>query len=304
MSRSMLIGRVVLPGIGLLLTAILCWQAGRSHLAARALAEPAPSGRVPAGSPSSTRIVTEGQVVAAPGAEVRVAAEVLGTIVLMPARESSRVRQGDLLVALRDDEVRASLREAQAHLAEAESVLRLERRRVGLARLLPLLAGRAPRPGGDPPELSASVARRDSARAEVERAEAEAAKYRILAPIDGVVVARHAVAGETVNPAAPLVTVVDLSRLRVEAEVDEFDIARVATGAEVAITAEGYSGRRWRGAIEEVGDVVVPRQTRPDDPGRPTDTRVLPVKVGFREANPLKLGQRVEVEIGGRERPR
>ena len=39
-------------------------------------------------------------------------------------------------------------------------------------------------------------------------------------------IARHADPGETVNAAAPLVTIVDLSRLRVEAEVDEFDIAR------------------------------------------------------------------------------
>ena len=42
---------------------------------------------------------------------------------------------------------------------------------------------------------------------------------------------------------------------------------------------------------------MVSRQTRPEDPGRPADTRVLHVKVAFREANPLKLGQHVEVDI-------
>jgi HlyD family secretion protein len=92
-------------------------------------------------------------------------------------------------------------------------------------------------------------------------------------------------------------TIVDLSRLRIEAEVDEFDIAGVAVGAHATILAEGYSGRRWDGQVEEVPLAVVSRQTRPDDPGRPADTRVLHVKVAFREANPLKLGQRVEVEI-------
>ena len=54
-----------------------------------------------------------------------------------------------------------------------------------------------------------------------------------------MVVARHADPGETVGPAAPLVTIVDLSRLRVEAEVDEFDIAHVAVGAEATFAAEG-----------------------------------------------------------------
>ena len=66
---------------------------------------------------------------------------------------------------------------------------------------------------------------------------------------------------------------------------------------QATITAEGYPGRRWRGEVEEIADAVVARQTRPEDPGRPADTRVLLVRVAFREPNPLKLGQRVEVEI-------
>ena len=56
-------------------------------------------------------------------------------------------------------------------------------------------------------------------------------------------------------------------------------------------------GSRWQGQVEEIPHAVVDRQTRPEDPGRPADTRVLRVKVAFREPNPLKLGQHVEVEI-------
>ena len=118
-----------------------------------------------------------------------------------------------------------------------------------------------------------------------------------------MVVFRHVDAGETVTPGSALVTIVDLNRLRIEAEVDEFDIAGVALNAKATITAEGYSGARWNGQVEEVPLAVVNRHTRPDDPGRPADTRVLNVKVAFREANPLKLGQHVEVEINRREMP-
>ena len=124
-----------------------------------------------------------------------------------------------------------------------------------------------------------------------------------MAPIGGVVIFRHVDPGETVTPGSPLVTIVDLSRLRVEAEVDEFDIAGIALG--------GARRRSWPrdipgaldGQVEEIPYAVVSRQTRPDDPGRPADTRVLRVKVAFREPNPLKLGQHVEVEIakGGEE---
>ena len=96
-------------------------------------------------------------------------------------------------------------------------------------------------------------------------------------------------------------TIVDLSRLRVEAEIDEFDIEAVALGCPATITAEGYPARRFRGEIEEIADAVVPRHFRPEDPGRPSDTRVLRVKIAFREPSTLKLGQRVEIGIEGRE---
>ena len=111
------------------------------------------------------------------------------------------------------------------------------------------------------------------------------------------VISRHADLGDIATGPVPLVTIVDLGRLRVEAEVDEFDFAGVAMSAKVIITAEGYSSAGWQGQVEEVPQAVVGRLTRPDDPGRPADTRVLRVKVAFREPNPLKLGQHVEVEI-------
>ena len=85
--------------------------------------------------------------------------------------------------------------------------------------------------------------------------------------------------------------------IRVEAEVDEYDAPRVAVGAEATLTAEGYGAASWRGTVEEVPDRVGGRSIAPEDPGRPTDTRVLLVKVRFDVPHPLKLGQRVEVEI-------
>ncbi len=190
------------------------------------------------------------------------------------------------------------MQEAHQRLIEAEVGLRLEQVRARLDRIMPVGATNEPQQQDLRRELlAAAFAHRDAAKAAIDRFEAESAKYRIVAPIDGVVVARHVDAGETINAAGALVTIVDLSRLRVEAEVDEFDIAGIVLKAEATITAEGYPDRRWRGEVEEIADAVVARQTRPQDPGRPADTRVLLVKVAFREPCPLKLGQRVEVEI-------
>jgi HlyD family secretion protein len=301
MSWTMILGRVVLPAIGLLLAATLTWHSVRNVTARPEV--------VAVGEDSSTRssgrITAEGRVVAYPGAEVTVGTEVLGTIVNLPAREKASVHKGDLLVEFRADDVRASLREAHNRLTEAEVGLRVEQVRFQAARLLPAISGKTAQ-SSDPrrDNLTAILAHRDAAKAAVDRLDAEVAKYRILAPIDGVIVARPVDLGETVNVASPLVTIVDLTKLRVEAEVDEFDIPAITSKAPATITAEGYDGRRWRGQVEEIADTVVARQTRPEDPGRPADTRVLLVKVAFREPSPLKLGQRVEVEIAGVARDR
>jgi RND family efflux transporter MFP subunit len=216
----------------------------------------------------------------------------------MPACEGVAVRKGDLLVELRAEDIKASLREAHYRLIEAETGVRLLRARYQLDRIFPALSAKTPQPPDNRlDEIAAAQARRDAAKAAVDRLEAESAKYRIMAPIDGVVTARHAEPGETVTPGSSLATIVDLSRLRVEAEVDEFDIAGVALGAKATITVEGYSGKVWQSKIEEIADTVVPRQTRPDDPGRPADTRVLRVRLALLEPNRLKLGQHVEVDI-------
>lgn len=84
--------------------------------------------------------------------------------------------------------------------------------------------------------------------------------------------------------------------MRVEAEVGEFDTARVRLGADVTLRAEGYE-QRWSGKVQEIPDRVGPRSLKPLDTARPVDTRVLLVKIALSEALPLKLGQRVEVAI-------
>jgi HlyD family secretion protein len=296
MSPTMFLGRVVLPAIGLFVAIGVTWQSFRKITAPTEVI----NGGEPTRSAASAtgRIIAEGRVVAYPGAKVTVGTEVLGTIISMPARETVAVRKGDLLVELRSDDVKASLREAHFRLIEAEAGVRLLRARYQLDRIFPALSGKTPQPADNRlEEQSAAQARRDAAKATVDRLEAEAAKYRIMAPIDGVVIARFVEPGETVTPGSSVATIVDMSRLRIEAEVDEFDISGVTLGAKATITVEAYPGRAWQSRIEEIADAVVPRQSRPEDPGRPADTRVLKVRLALLEPNPFKLGQHVEVDI-------
>ncbi len=227
-----------------------------------------------------------------------VSAEVAGTLVALPVSEKQQVKRGQLLAELRADDWRAQLVEARARLAAAEAEIRLAQNESARAeRLLAKQVDTASRLDRATRDLEVASARRDSARAEIARFAAEIAKRRIVAPIAGVVLVRPADLGETLEARSPILTLADLSRVRIEAEVDEFDTSRIALGAPVEVTAEGYDGVAWRGEVEEIPDVVSGRKLKPQDPGKPSDARVLLVKVKLAEPTPLKLGQRVLVEI-------
>ena len=292
MSSSMWIWRVILPAIGLAACSLALWQSSRTEGP-----RPAPGTVTRRSDASRGRVIAEGRIVARPGAEVTLSGEAGGTVLALLSREKAKVRKGDVLVEFRSDDLRFAMAEAEARLAEAVADLsynqseyqRKARATTGASQFQSELhAGRR--------DLEVAEARRKGADLAVGRARWALARAKVTSPIDGVVVATYVEPGEIAAPASRLVTVCDLSRLRIEAEVDEFDVARIAPGDDVVIKAEGYDAS-WRGTVEEVPDRVAARTLLPDDPGRPSDTRVLLVKIGLAQPVPLKLGQQVEVEV-------
>jgi RND family efflux transporter MFP subunit len=284
--------------VGIALVFLLVWQVNPeslSHIIKKRKSESI----VPtvAGSKPLT-IRTEGRVVAYPNAEVDVGTDVAGTIVYLPVRERDYVHKGQVIAEVRSDDLRASMRSAEAHASEEEANVRLYE--IEVERAKKLYEGkvgtlqaleRAQR------DLDAARARVNTAHADVRRWEALIDKTRIVAPISGTVLTRPVAPGESVKEGTTLMTIADLKRVRVEAEVDEFDVGRIRRGIEGVITAEGLDGQNWKTKIEEIPNSVVQRNLRPEDPGKPVDTRVLLVKLAFEKPTPLKLGQRVQVEI-------
>lgn len=292
METSKLLKRGLLPLVGvgcvLALVVLIRQQSGSA-------ATPSPVAPVP----QESRVHAEGNLVAYPDAQVTLSAEVAGRITELRAYEKSVVRKGQVLALLDASEQRAALAEARARVAQAQAQLRQEdaelrrHKQLRAAGVVSVQALEQVQRNRD-----TALARQKEVQAQVSRLEQVVAKSRIVAPIDGVVIERTVQPGEVVDEGAPLLVIANLSRVRIEVEVDEFDIGRVALGAPVTITAEGFDGQSWEGTIEEIPDAVVDRRLKPRDPGRPVDTRVLRVKVAFAEPTPLKLGQRVEVEIG------
>jgi RND family efflux transporter MFP subunit len=289
--KNRILPLTVVAGLGLLgATVLQARMAGRTG-------EPAPAAPVPA--PAVARgVAAEGRVVTYPGAEVKVAAERPGRLVAVLVEEGQAVRKGDLLAEIESEELRAALAEAHARVDEAAAEVRLaevnlERRR----RLVAEQIAAAHDLDQATRDLETSRARQSTAEATAARYEAQLRKSRIVAPLSGTVTAREVDAGETVEPGDVVVSLADLRRLRVDAEADEADASALALGAPVVITADGFPGRTWPGRVEEIAHSVTLRKLKPQDPARPTDTRILAVKVAFGEPAPLRLGTTVEVRI-------
>ncbi len=193
----------------------------------------------------------------------RVGSPVSGRVVDLLVHPGDRVRKGQGLLVIASPDAESAVADHVAALADA-AVAEKALERVG--RLFSEQAvpyKEVLQAQSDSTKAAAAVAR---ARARLEvlgidpaRA-ARTARFVLRAPIDGTVVDRPAFPGMEVRPdsGAPLVTVADLSRLWVLADVYERDLALVAAGRAATIRVPAWPERAFPGTVTHVGDVVDP----------------------------------------------
>lgn len=265
-----------------------------------------PIGGAP-GAGASEVLTASGYVVARQRASV--STEVAGRLDELRVDEGSRVRQGDILGVLRNQDQRAAVSSAEAALAAAtaahseakasahEADVELGRRRELLAR------GLVSQAEFDAAEAKAQVTRSrvESTAAEIENARAllHAAKIAfektfIRAPFSGAVLRKEAEVGEIVSPIpssggltrGAIVTMANLATLEVEVDVNEGYVARARDGMRAEITLDAYPSVRYPGRVRQ----IVPTADRQKATVRvkvafdSLDARVLPemgAKVAF-----------------------
>ena len=113
------------------------------------------------------------------------------------------------------------------------------------------------------------------ARIEIARRDREASLVR--SPLDGVVVQIATRPGERISGAG-IAKVVDMSQLRVLADVSEDQVARLAPGGKVEITLRG-NPTVYNGTIVRVGSTVNRMQRAEPDGAASTDARVVQVEI-------------------------
>jgi HlyD family secretion protein len=115
-----------------------------------------------------------------------------------------------------------------------------------------------------------------------------------------VILRRHLLAGESlaVSPSpAAIVTMADVSRLRIRVDVDETDIAGARVGRPAWVTADAYGTRRFTGRVVRISEMFGPKNVRTDVPAERQDTKVLEVLVDLDPGQTLPIGLRVDAFI-------
>jgi len=151
-------------------------------------------------------------------------------------RRRSLVERGMMPPDQLDDAERA-LAVAQAQLDGARGTVRLRR--------TPYL----------PEEIQLNEAKVGQAEAALELARIQLTYATVRSPIAGVIASVSTQEGETVSSgmsAPTFVTVIDLSRLQVEAYVDEVDIGRVGPGLRASFTVDTYPERTFEGTVAAI----------------------------------------------------
>lgn len=162
--------------------------------------------------------------------------------------DGQRVARGAVLVELRDTEQNAGVAQAEARLVEA-------RRAYDRYKTL-----------GDQGWASkALVDQREatwrSAQADVSAAKARQNDRVIRAPFAGVVGLSDVAPGALVNPGAPIVTLDDISVIRVDFQVPERYLGQLREGQTVLATADAFPGETIQGRIAKL-DTRVDERTR------------------------------------------
>lgn len=213
-----------------------------------------------------------------PSLEIRIGPRTPGRIVDLRVDEGDRVKRGQLLARLEDDDLRASVAELEARARYARGVheRNTELRRSGLISV-------------DAVERAKTDL--EAAEAALRRSRDTRAQMQLTAPADGTIIRRDAEIGEYAPVNTPLFYMAGPQPLRIAAEVDEEDMPRVVPGQRVLIRSDAFPERSFEGRVLEI------------TPRGDTVARSYRVRIGFVGDSPLPIGMSTETNIVIEERP-
>ena len=257
-----------------------------------------------------------------------VSSKVTGQVTQVLIEEGMEVAEGQLLATLDTSNIDVNLRLAETELQAARTLLaetdvRIHEAGLELERIRPLFdrgvvaKAELDRAQANFDSLNARIIQQqdqiDVAQSRLALWEQELADRQIRAPFDGVVVAKNAQPGEMISPMSAggsftrtgIGTIVDMTSLEIEVDVNESYINRVIAGQPVEATLDAYTD--WKIPARVIAIIPTADRQRATVKVRigfeALDPRILPdmgVKVAFHEAGeaPARTGARGSLSTG------
>ncbi|MBF0466080.1 MAG: efflux RND transporter periplasmic adaptor subunit [Nitrospirae bacterium] len=245
-------------------------------------------------SESVTVLNASGYVVAERKAAV--SSKITGRLISINVEEGSRIKKGDILARLENDDVIALRDQASANLQESKNELgiaiaQFKDAQINFGRLKQLSeADFISRSEYDTAQMKykTAAAQKDAAQSKIRASEAALRSaavnigYTVIrAPFDAVVLTKNADVGDIITPLgatanvkAAVVSIADLGSIMVEVDVSESNIAKVKHGQPCEITLDAIPDKRFSGNVH----MIVPTADRTKG--------AITVKVNFNKKDP------------------
>jgi membrane fusion protein, multidrug efflux system len=205
--------------------------------------------------------------------EVDVAAEAAGAISTLNA-ELGQVKSKGSVIATIDDKLK--------QIAVDKAKLNLSKLEKNLERYKNLYKGGTL----TEQQLDDAQTAYDDAALQLQQAEKQLSDATILSPITGIVSKKQFEKGEFINIGSPIVTLVDISRLKIKLSVSETNVYQLNVGDKTVITTDVYPGARFEGNISYIS----PK-------GDETHNYAVEIQIANSKEYPLKSGTFANVLI-------
>ena len=249
-----------------------------------------------------------------PEAIVDISAHLPGKITRLLVREGDPVTKGQALLELDPTQYAARVSEARANVAAQKSQVELARAQSEKAALILKrtqdLHGRElssdheldlARTEGrvEDARLQSAEQYYEQAVANLAAAQDDLDKCKYTSPMDGIVSRLNveegeiAVTGTMNNPGTVLLSIADLSRMEVEAEIDETDVVDVVLGQQVNVKVDAFPDTSFSATVTEIANTAVTRNR-----GTQEEVTIFTIKAVLDDRVPqLRPGMTATVEI-------
>ena len=189
--------------------------------------------------------------------KVQVGTQVSGIVEKLYVDYNSVVKKGDLLAELDRSTLSEQVNQAQAMVSNAESSLQLAKQNYD--RIKALYDNKAATQASYEEASNQYTQARNqltTAKSDLQRAQVNLSYSRIYSPIDGVVLSKSVEQGQTVASSFNTPTIFtianDLTKMQVEADVDEADIGQVKVGQPVTFTVDAFPDDVFTGTVKQI----------------------------------------------------